>query len=110
MGPAGLSGEVAVDAADFEFTYYLMQVRAKIAQNWSALGATSGEKLRAVVYFKIARNGGISGARIETGSGSDYFDRSALRAVGVSHPLPPLPLGFNGADLGVHFGFEYQQP
>jgi TonB family protein len=109
-GPAGLTGEASVDAADFEFTYYLIQVRNKIAQNWGALGATSGEKLRVVVYFKIARNGGVSAIRIETPSGSEYFDRSALRAVGVSSPLPPLPLGFNGSDLGVHFGFEYQQP
>ena len=22
-------------------------------------------------------------------------------------PLPPLPLGYAGADLGIHFGFEY---
>jgi hypothetical protein len=40
----------------------------------------------------------------------EFFDHSALRAVMVSDPLPPLPLGFTGEDLGVHFGFEYAAP
>ena len=30
--------------------------------------------------------------------------------VTVSDPLPPLPLGFPGSDLGIHFGFEYARP
>jgi hypothetical protein len=24
--------------------------------------------------------------------------------------MPPLPLGYTGAELGVHFEFEYQSP
>src|SRR6476661_4770800 len=32
VGNAGLRGDVAVDASDFEFTYYLMLVRNKIGQ------------------------------------------------------------------------------
>src|SRR5207237_360134 len=33
IGNAGLRGQVAVDARDFEFTYYLVLVRNRIAQN-----------------------------------------------------------------------------
>jgi hypothetical protein len=33
-----------------------------------------------------------------------------VRAVTISVPLPPLPLGYAGSDLGVHFGFEYAAP
>ncbi len=111
MGPAGLQGDVSLDAADFEFTYYLVLVRNRIAQNWqppAGLEATPG--VRAVVYFRIQRNGTLSAPRVESGSPLAYFDRAALRAVLLSDPLPPLPLGYPGKELGVHFGFEYTGP
>ncbi len=111
VGSAGLSGAVAVDARDFEFTYYLMLIRNKVAQNWAPpAGIAGGRQVRAVVYFRVARNGNVSGIRLESGSGTEFFDRAALRAVTLSDPLPPLPLGFPGSDLGIHFGFEYAQP
>jgi len=109
VGPPGLRGEVAVDAADFEFTYYLMLVRNRIAQNWTP-PAGGAQEAKSVVYFKIARDGSIVDPRIEEGSGVEFFDRGALRAVVLSDPLPPLPLGWSGSQLGVHFGFEYQGP
>jgi len=111
VGNAGLSGAVAADSRDFEFTYYLMLIRNKIAQNWAPpAGLEAGRRVQAVVYFRVGRGGGISSIRLETGSGVEFFDRSALRAVTVSDPLPPLPLGFPGSDLGIHFGFEYARP
>lgn len=112
VGNAGLKGQVSVDTPDFEFTYYLMLVRNKIAQNWTPPSGTAqgGTAARAVVYFRIGRGGDVSGVQLETGSGIDFFDRTAVRAVVLSDPLPPLPLGYTGADLGVHFGFEYAGP
>jgi TonB family protein len=112
VGTAGLSGQVAVDAADFEFTYYLLLVRNRIAQIWTPPAGlvTSGKPVRAVVYFRIARGGEVSGIQLESPSRVEYFDRSTLRAVTISAPLPPLPLGYSGFDLGVHFGFEYSGP
>lgn len=112
VGPAGLRGQVAVDAANFEFTYYLLLVRNRIAQNWAPpAGLTrGGQPVRAVLYFRISRGGDISGLAIESASGFDYFDRAAVHAIQISDPLPPLPLGFGGVDLGVHFGFEFVAP
>jgi TonB family protein len=112
LGPTGLRGQVAVDAADFEFTYYLLLVRNRIAQSWNPPAglATAGQPVRAVVYFRIGRGGELSSVRLEEVSGREFFDRSAMRAVMLSDPLPPLPLGFPGPSLGVHFGFEYQTP
>ena len=112
VGSAGLRGAVAVDDANFEFSYYLALVRNRIATNWSppaGLGQ-GGEPVRAVLYFRIHRDGRVDATRLETSSGVEFFDRSALRAVTLSDPLPPLPLGYSGSDLGVHFGFEYQAP
>jgi protein TonB len=112
VGPAGLRGEVAVEAGNFEFTYYLLLVRSRVAENWSPPAGlvTRGQPVKAVVYFVIDREGEVTGIRLETASGAEFFDRSALRAVVLSVPLPHLPLGFAGADLGVHFGFEYASP
>ena len=112
VGSAGLSGDMSVDSNNFEFTYYLMLVRNQIAARWTPPSglSTGGNPVRAVVYFRVGRGGEITGIRIETGSGLEFFDRSALRAVTVSDPLPPLPLGFAGGELGIHFGFDWESP
>lgn len=105
----GLSGQVAADDANFEFAYYLQMVRTQIARNWTPpAGAATGA--RAEVYFRVARSGAVSDLRLEVGSGNAVFDQSALRAVVITQQLPPLPLGYAGADLGIHFGFEYTGP
>lgn len=105
----GLSGQVAVDDANFEFAYYLQMVRAQIGRNWTpAEGAPSGARVE--IYFRVSRSGGITSLRIETGSGNEFFDQSAIRAVAITEQLPPLPLGYSGSDLGIHFGFEYTGP
>ena len=99
-----------MDAADFEFTYYLVLIRNRIATNWAPPAGLSsgGQPMRAVVYFRIQprrRGLGARGSRRERLV--EFFDRSALRAVQLSDPMPPLPLGYAGGDLGIHFGFEY---
>ncbi len=102
----GLRGQVAVDASNFEFAYYLQQVRVLVARNWTPQpGLPAGT--RAEVYFRVARDGSLTAPVVERSSGNEYFDQSARRAVLVTGHLPPLPLGWAGADLGIHFGFEY---
>lgn len=112
VGAAGLSAEVGVDDANFEFTYYLIALRNKIGQNWSAPAGVSpnGQPARAVVYFHIGRDGKVKDAKVEESSGVAFFDQSALRAVLISDPVPPLPLGYTNPTLGVHFAFEFSGP
>ncbi len=112
MGSPGLSGDATVDASNFEFSYYLVLVRNRIAANWSppAGMVSSGTPVRSVVYFRIERDGSLSTVRMESTSAAEFFDRSSLRAVQLSNPMPPLPEGFKGGSLGVHFGFEYTAP
>lgn len=112
VGNAGLRGSLSLDRADFEFTYYLVLVRNRVANAWNPPAGlvTRGQPVRAVVYFRIGRGGAVSAVRLEEASGFEFFDRSTLRAVTISDPMPPLPLGFSGSDLGVHFGFEYAGP
>jgi len=104
----GLSGGIAADG-NFEFAYYLQIVRAQIAKHWTPPeGATTGA--RTVVHFRVARSGAISALQLETGSGNTVFDQSAVRAIVITQQLPHLPLGYAGADLGIHLGFEYTGP
>jgi outer membrane biosynthesis protein TonB len=112
VGSAGLKGDLSLEVHDFAFTYYLVLLRNRIAANWAppAGVATGGRVVRSVVYFRIGRGGEVTGVRLEERSDLEFFDRSAMRAVMLSDPLPPLPLGFSGGDLAVHFGFDWEAP
>lgn len=112
VGSAGLRGQISVDAADFAFTYYLMLVRNRVSGNWAPpAGLTAGGRpVQSVIFFRITRNGRLTGLRVEQGSGYEFFDRSTIRAAQLSDPMPPLPVGYLGSDLGVHFGFEFTAP
>jgi len=104
---AGAKSSVRVDDENFKFAYYLEIVRETISYNWSPPPVSGSDKgAMTTVYFKIARDGRVSGVKVEEESNFDLFDRSAVRAVNVSSPLPPLPAGFSGRWLGVHFEFE----
>ncbi len=102
---ASTSG-VRVDE-DFRFGYYLEIIKEKISETWTPPPVRTASSLT-TIYFRINRNGKISDVKIEQSSGSDIFDRSALRAVSEAAPLPPLPAGFKGRWLGVHFEFEHR--
>lgn len=112
IGSSGLKGAVSTDASGFAYDYYLQLVRDRIGGLWTPPNglAPGAEPLRCVVHFRLARDGQVSGLRLESASGVEFFDRSALRAVILASPLPPLPLGYASGGLGIHFGFEYAAP
>ena len=112
VGAPGLAAAVGTDDADFAFSYYLTLVRNRVAENWTPPNGlpAGGAAVRAVVFFRIGRDGSVSAIRLESASGAEFFDRSALRAIVLSNPMPALPDGWSSPTLGVHFGFEYEAP
>jgi len=102
----GTTSSVRVDDEDFRFSYYLQIVKERVSFNWSPPPVSGGHSVMCTVYFKILRDGRISSVRVEQVSGFDLFDKAAKRAVDLSEPLPPLPSGFEGRWLGVHFEFQ----
>lgn len=103
-GVAGGTGLVGELDGDFPFMWYLQQVQGRITGNWNRVTSSQG---RVQIYFRIRRDGGLEGARIEIPSGNANMDQSALMAVRRSDPLPRLPDGFEGSSLGVRFWFTY---
>lgn len=110
MGVASLLPGVSVDNPDFQFTYYLVIIQNKIAGNWNPpfSGGKTDRRPRALVQFRILRNGQVRDVRVESSSGASLLDQSAIRAISMSTPLPPLPQRFLDDSLGVHFSFELE--
>jgi len=101
----------AMVEVDFPYTYYLTIVQNKIGGNWAPpLDAyLVRQTRRAVICFTILRSGQIINVEVESSSGTQLLDDSAIRAVEFSAPLPPLPEGFAGDRLRVHFNFEFTE-
>ncbi|MCK5878696.1 MAG: TonB family protein [Holophagae bacterium] len=106
VGFGGRGSIVDMDGANFEYAYYLSIVQDRIGSNWVRTYVGKG---KVKVYFRINRNGNIVGAMIEESSGDVGLDRLALRAITASSPLPPLPEGYTGNNLGIHIWFNYEE-
>jgi protein TonB len=104
----GSGSGIKLDDESFRFAYYLEVLRERIGYTWTPpmLFGVKNDVV-ATVYFKIARDGSISDEKIEKTSSQELFDRAALRAIKLADPLPPLPAGFKGRYLGVHFEFQH---
>jgi len=98
-------GSAVLEGKGLENSYYVDLMLQKIKESWR--NPVRGGLLKATVYFRIQRNGEITDAEVETGSGVSIFDQSAIRAVISVSPLPPLPSQFTSEYLGVHLEFEY---
>lgn len=100
----GGSGITGLEGGDFPHTLYLTAMHKKIGSYWYRPNVAPGTTT--VVYFRIARDGTISDAKIATPSGNSTFDRSALSAIRSAGPLNPLPYAYSGTYLGVHLTFR----
>ena len=97
---------LAFDTANFKYAYYTNTIIRKIGRFWQ--WSESYGRLRAVVYFKILKDGTVTDVKIKESSGDDGFDNNARRAVQLSSPFAPLPDGYKGDSLGVYFEFKFR--
>lgn len=94
------------DTQNFKFSYYSDQIVRKIVSQWR--WAESYGKLRAVVYFKISRDGSVSDISIKESSKNSEYDSNVLDAIRrVSH-FPKLPEDYSDESVGVFFEFKYR--
>ncbi|HBU69549.1 MAG TPA: hypothetical protein DEE98_04100 [Elusimicrobia bacterium] len=104
---AGSSSQISYDTASFPYAYYTSTIVKKIGRNWQ--WSTAFGRIKAVVYFRISKDGVISELKLKESSGDGLFDQQALRSVAISGPFPPLPQGYAEEDLGVYFEFSFRE-
>jgi len=100
-----VSGPV-VDIPDFQYDYYLGLIRSKVDNRWSQ-PVTYKQVKQTLVDFMIRRDGKIDNVRVAESSGDSYFDQTAVRAVSLSNPFPPLPRGYKEDFLKVRYRFIF---
>lgn len=74
-------------------SWYARQVEQRLGANWlkSRMGIQFTGRHRVVVQFEVAPDGKLQNTKIIETTGPEAFERSALRAVQASNPLPPPP-------------------
>ena len=99
------------DAGDFgsRYSWYVNAIRNRISSNWlkSTVDPNIRSAPRVYVQFQIARDGRILNPQITASSGIPSLDRSALRAVMDSNPMPPLPSDYPRSMVAVEFWFDF---
>ncbi len=108
IGAAGGTGVFSMDLADAQLAWYRATVVASLQSRWirPVLEGVRGT-LSVTVTFDVDRDGTVGNVRVETSSGVPSLDRSALRAVEDSSPLPPLPSGWGQPPFAARFEFRW---
>jgi TonB family protein len=108
-GQEGVSGPrqaLTLDTLRFPYLWYLKNIQVKVNQNWSTLGLKDSPT-PATIFFRIMRDGSVRDVKIEKSSGNNGLDNSAVQAVLLSAPFDPLPDGYSGNDLAIHYNFAF---
>jgi protein TonB len=96
---------IMLENKSFKYSYYTNTIVKKISKYWQWSKTLSA--YRAVVYFKIARDGMVYDVDVKESSGDTTFDQNAIRAVQLASPFAPLPEGYEENYLGVYFEFKF---
>lgn len=89
-------------------SFYLNIVLNKIAENWYNPYQNTNLNLKAVIFFKINKEGKIEEVKVEKSSQKEDYDEYCKRAVLLTKNLPPLPEDFRAEVLKIHLEFEYK--
>ena len=102
-GPSGNFGN--------RYRWYVTAIRNRISNNWlkSSIDPNIRVAPRVFVTFQIMRDGRVVNPQLTSSSGISSLDRSALRAVYDSSPMPSLPSDYRGPGVSVEFWFDFQR-
>ena len=120
-GPFGMittdsgSGGVRVTGGGGDFlsrySWYVIAIRNRISSNWlkTTVDPSIRTAPRVYVTFQILRDGRVVNPQLTASSGISSLDRSAVRAVYDSSPMPPLPGDYTGPNVAVEFWFDFRR-
>jgi periplasmic protein TonB len=109
LGGASTAGGIpSIGSSAFPYDYYRGSLVALLQSNWRRPVAPEGlgTTLTCRVQFTILKSGIIQDPHLAVSSGNEALDRSALRAVYDSNPLPPLPFQYAQASVSAEVVFE----
>lgn len=106
LGVATETG-VTVGSTDPALAYYFVLIQDKITGNWTPPKMSPGTTASVSVSLKILRSGQVRNLTVGTSSGDRLLDDSAVRAVSLSSPLPPLPPLFKAEALSLELRFTF---
>ncbi len=96
---------IMLENKSFKYSYYTNTIVKKISKYWQWSKTLSA--YRAVVYFRIAKDGTVYDVNVKETSGDMTFDQNAIRAVQLASPFAPLPDSYDEDYLGVYFEFKF---
>jgi TonB family protein len=103
---AAVQGPVAEAGVDLPVLKgYLDRLKGKVDRDWKAPAIVAKNPPKAVISFRISKNGKIYGIILEKPSGNVVLDNSALGMIRALNNLGPLPIAYDGDSLGIHYTF-----
>ena len=84
---------------------YIKEIETPIKTNWTPPVGSNLKKVS--VKFTINKEGELISNNIYQTSGMKEFDKSALNAIEMSKPYPPLPNDLNRDTLDIIFTFDF---
>ena len=98
---------VTVGSTDPALAYYFVLIQDKITGNWTPPKMSPGTTASVSLSLRILRSGQVRNLAVGASSGDRLLDDSAIHAVGLSSPLPPLPPLFKAEALSLDLRFTF---
>lgn len=98
---------VIVGSTDPALAYYFVLIQDKITSNWMPPKMSPGTTAGVSVSLRILRSGQVRDLAVGLPSGDRLLDDSAVRAVSLSSPLPPLPPLYKAEALSLELRFTF---
>lgn len=96
---------VTIGNTDPALAYYFVLIQDKITGNWMPPKMSPGTTGGVSVSLRILRSGQVRHLSVGSSSGDRLLDDSAVRAVSLSSPLPPLPPLYKAEALSLELHF-----
>jgi len=96
---------VTIGNTDPALAYYFVLIQDKITGNWMPPKMSPGTAAGVSVSLRILRSGQVRNLAVGSSSGDRLLDDSAVRAVSLSSPLPPLPPLYKAEMLSLELRF-----
>lgn len=102
----GYSSDKQTQESSVDFGPYMRELQRSIKYNWTPPKGTKNQK--AVLLFKIDKNGNLINCEVKESSGIKEFDDAAINAVNLTAPFRKLPDSFKGNHVDILFNFDYR--